>query len=292
MRTWYLFFAGLLLQIHSMWGEIPCSSPLQPVDGIFRKIVVVIPSYNNKDWYKRNLDSIFSQAYPRDAYHVIYVDDFSPDGTGDLVEAYIKEHNLGHMTTLIKNKTRRYKMANLYDAIHQCDPAAIIFEMDGDDWADHVQVFALINNTYANKNIWMTYGNLWEWPTNRAENWIHEVPKDLVKRNAFREVKVNIWTAQRTFYAWLFQKIDKKDLQWPDGTWLQMSSDVAMMFCMFEMAGDRFKFIKERIYVHNVATPINDHKVNPQLQYQIEQYVRSKRRYQRLPDSAAPLMRH
>ena len=60
-------------------------------------LAVVIPSYNNAQWYKLTLDSIFSQKYEN--FRVVYIDDASPDGTGDLVEQYIHEHGLEHKCT-------------------------------------------------------------------------------------------------------------------------------------------------------------------------------------------------
>ena len=46
---------------------------------------IVVPSYKNvrDDRYKLNMYSIFRQEY--DNYHVVYMDDASPDGTGDKV---------------------------------------------------------------------------------------------------------------------------------------------------------------------------------------------------------------
>ena len=54
-----------------------------------KAIVVVIPSYDNCEYYKQNLDSVFAQNYHN--FRVIYVDDASPDQTGPLVKQYIKE---------------------------------------------------------------------------------------------------------------------------------------------------------------------------------------------------------
>src|SRR5579862_6844435 len=80
-----------------------------------RDFVVVIASYNNKDWYQANLDSVFSQNYSH--YRVIYIDDCSPDGTAKFVEEYIKARGLEHKVTLIKNTVRQRALANLYNAI-------------------------------------------------------------------------------------------------------------------------------------------------------------------------------
>ena len=46
----------------------------------------MVPSYKNAKTmlYKRNLDSIFMQNYTN--YKVIYIDDNSPDGTGQFVQ--------------------------------------------------------------------------------------------------------------------------------------------------------------------------------------------------------------
>lgn len=43
---------------------------------------IVTPSYNNVNskLYLRNLDSLFMQNY--DNYHIVYIDDASPDKTG------------------------------------------------------------------------------------------------------------------------------------------------------------------------------------------------------------------
>lgn len=54
-----------------------------------KPIVVIVPSYNNRNHYQRNLDSIVLQNYTN--YHVIYIDDVSPDGTGALVRSYIQK---------------------------------------------------------------------------------------------------------------------------------------------------------------------------------------------------------
>ena len=54
------------------------------------RFCIVVPSYKNvkSNLYLRNLDSIFMQDY--DNYHVVYIDDASPDQTGEYVKQYIK----------------------------------------------------------------------------------------------------------------------------------------------------------------------------------------------------------
>ena len=69
-----------------------------------QKIAVVIPRYNNRQWYKQNLCSLCTQDY--DNFRAIYIDDCSSDRTGELVEEFIAENNLGKRIHLIRNRVR------------------------------------------------------------------------------------------------------------------------------------------------------------------------------------------
>ena len=50
-----------------------------------KKLVIIVTSYNNADWYDKNLGTMFSQknydGTPYENYRIIYVDDCSLDGT-------------------------------------------------------------------------------------------------------------------------------------------------------------------------------------------------------------------
>ena len=242
-----------------------------------KSIVVVIASYNNKNWYQRNLDSVFSQQYEN--YTVIYIDDCSPDGTGEFVEQYIKEQGQEHRVKLIRNKERCGALANLYKAIHSCDNSTIIVTLDGDDWFAHEQVLPRINDVYANPNIWLTYGQYEDYPK-ATVGCCREIPKDIINNSLFREYT---WVSShlRTFYAGLFKRVKLEDLLY-QGAFFPMTWDMAFMLPMLEMSGGRFAFIPEVLYQYNVINPLNDCKVNLRLQEYLDKFIRSKPRYQRL----------
>jgi hypothetical protein len=61
-----------------------------------------------------------------------------------------------------------------------------------------------------------------------------------------------------------------------------MAWDQAIMFPMLEMSGHRAKFISEVLYIYNAANPINDCKVDRQLQRSLETVIRMQKRYDRL----------
>jgi len=273
-KTWHV--------IGFVWCVITLTIGVNAQEVAQKSIVIFIPSYNNALWYKQNLDSVFAQQYQN--YRVIYIDDCSTDNTGNLVEQYIKERGQQQRVTLIKNTKRKLAMANIYTAVHLCDDDALMVSLDGDDWFAHDNVLNVINNAYQDPYVWLTYGNYTEWPDNADPQFTTPVPQDIIKHNNFRHFKGN--TAQpRTFYAWLFKQIKLKDLFF-EGTFVPMSCDIAYPVPMFEMAGSNFKCIMDVLYVHNMLTQLNDHKVNSLLQGKIEDTIRTQAKYQPLATPA------
>jgi mannosyltransferase OCH1-like enzyme/glycosyltransferase involved in cell wall biosynthesis len=243
-----------------------------------KSIVVIIASYNNSTWYKQNLFSVFMQKYTN--YKVIYVDDASPDGTGNLVEQFIKKYNLKDKVILIKNQEREGgAAANYYKATKLCNDDDIIVHLDGDDWFAHENALAVLNKVYSNEDVWLTYGQF-QYHAIARPGYCKAFPSEVIKTNAFREYS---WTVHhpRTFYAWLFRLIKRQDLQFK-GKFIPASWDVAHMFPMLEMAGPRIKFIPYLLHIHNKSTAININKVIGDFQAVMNAYLRLKPKYARL----------
>ena len=240
-----------------------------------QKIVVVTASYNNKQWYKQSLDSIFAQNY--DNWHLIYIDDCSPDGTGDLVDDYIMASGQAEHVTLIKNKKRKWALNNQYDAICSCNDQAIIIIVDGDDFLAHSNVFAYINNVYLDSRVWLTYGQFKCYPSG-ARGFCAPMPDTVVRYNLFRQYH-HIPSHLRSFKAWLFKQIKKEDLMYK-GSFMHMTGDAAAMIPMIEMARDNhFRFLPEISYIYNEVNSLNDHKVSKKLQYNLDLHIRGMRAY-------------
>lgn len=243
-----------------------------------KKIAVVIPSYNNRQWYKQNLFSLCTQDY--DNFRAIYVDDCSTDKTGELVEKWIADNNFDDRIHLVRNPIRVGAMQNLYDIIHSCDDNEIVIILDGDDWFAHDRVLKKISTVYSDQNCWMTYGQYMSWPDN-VLGYSKQIPSNIIDTNNFRGYE---WCSShlRSFYTWLFKMIKKEDLIGPCGTFYRMAWDQAMMFPMLEMSGYRAQFVRDILYIYNEANPMNDFKVNRQLQQNLEAVIRSQKRYERL----------
>lgn len=244
-----------------------------------KPIVVVIPSYNNIKWYEKNLSMLAAQSQTYNNWRAIYIDDCSPDGTGAAVEKYIADHNLGNKITLMKNPQNMGAMYNLYTAIHTCRDEEIILTLDGDDWFTDNQVLKYINSAYQDGKTWMTYGQYEEYPPASA-GISRQIPNFVIEQNAFRNYA---WVSSqlRTFYAGLFKKIKKEDFML-DGKFFAATYDMAIMFPMLEMAGYHSTFTPRITYVYNRTTPINDNKIRPLVQRNLDVHIRNKTKYSRI----------
>ncbi len=291
-----------------------CISPFLSAGSIQEKpIVVIIPSYNNSKWVRMNLYSVLDQGYRN--FRVIYINDCSKDNTADLVEKTVAEllgarpwnesrplldvasfddrgmsiqdaaiafHDLvvkrKAFITVINNKNRCGALCNLYRGIYSCDDNEIVVTVDGDDWLAHGRVLRELNQVYVRENVWMTHGSLMEFPGGGV-TWCEPIPDEIIEKNAFRDFKCP--SHLRTFYAWLFKKIQLEDLLY-EGKFFMMTWDMAMMYPMIEMARERHAFIAKPNYVYNMSNSINDNKVNPELQNMLDCILRNAKRYERL----------
>jgi hypothetical protein len=117
--------------------------------------------------------------------------------------------------------------------------------------------------------------------TTGHSKWSQPIPPNIVAANAFREHRCP--SHLRTFYAWLFKEIDLKDLLYK-GDFFSMTADMAMMYPMIEMAGERHLFMPTINYIYNMNNEINDNRVNAQLQRDLDSYIRKSPRYLRLEE--------
>lgn len=230
-------------------------SDFQPIE--FKKFVIVITSFNNKNWIEKNLESTFNQDYPKNKFRIIYIDDASTDGTADLVATYVSLKHEWHHFDLIRNSQWQGQMSNHYKAVYLCDDQEIILHLDGDDFFKHNRVLTLLNKIYTKWDIWLTYGQFEIWPYERV-GFCTNVSQEIIKRNAFRELTW-FFSHLRTFYAWLFKKLHLKDLLWK-GTFIASTPgpDIMFMYPMIELASQgHFMCIPDVLYLYNRTNPLN-----------------------------------
>ncbi|MEX0849106.1 MAG: glycosyltransferase family A protein [Candidatus Dependentiae bacterium] len=258
-----------------------------------KHITVIIPSYNNASCYNKNLDSVFSQNYHN--YNIIYIDDASPDGTGNLVTSYIQHHPLRKKIKLIKNQYNRKALANIYKTVHMCNDNDLIVILDGDDWFAHNNALTFINNLFFNNDIWLAYGQYINVPEQLAKQqnipvfgYAKPTPEHLIESGDYRNHPGWYWSGLRMFYAGLFKQIQFKDFILPynpfKGKFFPTSYDGAIMYPMLEMCSTHFAHIPEILLHRNIDTPLNDFKVNRNLQRLCGKALRTFKPYSQLKE--------
>lgn len=247
-----------------------------------KKFVIVIPSYKNSKWCERNIQSCINQNYKK--YRVLFIDDNSPDDTYDKVLAVVNKSDKKDKFSIVKNTTRVGALENLYNMIHSCDDNEIVLTLDGDDWLSDENVLNKLNQVYKNENVWMTYGQYKNYPDG-GTGVSTLIPDSVIESNSFRR---HTWSSShlRTFYTWLFKKIERKDFMY-DGKFFPSAWDQTIMFPMLEMAGYRSKFISDILYIYNLENPINDHKVDQKLQQNLDRVNRGMKKYSKLTSAPA-----
>jgi glycosyltransferase involved in cell wall biosynthesis len=241
--------------------DIPVSRALQQLP-----ITVVITSFNNRNWYKENLDSVFKQQYTN--YKILYFDDCSTDGTAHLVRQYTQQQKQTQKLTLIENKAWLSQMANHYYAVHKCDDQDIIIHLDGDDKLAHPHVLSFINSVYQDPNVWITFGRYNTFPS------VYIPPKitqqelmQLARTNTFREqiYKSFPYIHLRTVRAWLFKCIKLQDLIHQSSfAFMSPAPDLAFMVPMLEMAGLHSRVLDQILYNYNLKNPLSQFTLNMQ----------------------------
>jgi glycosyltransferase involved in cell wall biosynthesis len=264
-------------------------------------IVVVVCSYNNSQWSKNTLQSIFDQNYEN--FRVIIVDDCSTDNNVEVIQAFIDDNCLADRVTFIKNDKRHRKLFNLYHVLYQCNDDEIVFMVDGDDSIAHSDVFARINNVYEDENVWFTYGQYRNEPASEAIAWGHKemgycrpVPKHIQRKQAYRYYSF-IYMHPRSFRAWLFKLVKLEDLiadkiEGFEGDFYPASNDVAMYFPMVEMAHTHIRFIPEILYIRNLHSDIVGFKVDRKIQTSSAREIRKKGCYSVLFQSKKHRLKH
>lgn len=223
-------------------------------DQIF--FIILIASYNNIAFYEKNIKSVLDQDYQN--YIAIYMDDISTDGTAEAVEKYLNSHDKDNHFVVIKNTEKKYCLKNYVDAINSfCLDNTIIVTLDGDDWFYGTDVLKKLNHIYKNNNILMTYGDPIVFSSGLLCS-VHlpwDLSKPLNKRRyekGLRAEKYWPFFHLRSFYTFLFRKIDHKDFLDEFGKYFEYGEDVAFMTPMAEMCGyEKIFFINKPMYVYN-----------------------------------------
>lgn len=239
---------------------------IETSSGLLNAFVFIVPSFNNKDNYEMNLQSIFSQSYKN--FRLIYIDDMSTDNTYELVEKYLSDQSDQSDQSLIFKQFKRQRQgASRYIASHMCYDDEILVFLDGDDWLYNCDVLDNLNTFYNLNNLLMSYGSYYvydqdctvagkkmNFPYHRLIG-TRQFPQNIILEKKYREYD---WISchLRTVRAGVFKNIHLEDML-INGSFTLLASDLLEMIPCLEMCGDRHSNIKIPTLVYNKVNSIN-----------------------------------
>ena len=233
---------------------------------------IIVPVFNAEKYIKKCLDSIIKQTYKN--FQVNVIDDCSTDYSYELaLEICNRYENFD-----IRKNPRKLGALNNIDkllSLNIKEPSKTInILVDGDDYLYSGDVLDILYEKYINTNCLITYGSHLSSKGIQGKKY----PRLIRNLNLYRKY---FWYAShlKTFRHDLWLSIDKSDLLTHNGNYFSVASDLAIMFPMLEMAGDRQEFIKEVLYVYNDKNPISDHNIRRKEQILAAKEIREKKIY-------------
>ena len=237
-------------------------------------MIIVTTAYNCENYVEKCIGSLMGQDY--EDFKCYITDDMSTDNTVSLVKNMIEGDD---RFILIENKTKMYQPGN-YDQVirgnKKIHDNEVLVEIDGDDWLPNAKVLEKVNEIYKDENVWITNGSF-RYSSGQKGFSSRQILDDNLRNSPMT------CSHLRTWRAFLWRNIKKSDLKDENGDYWKVTGDLAFMFPMLEMAGDKhYTFIDDIMYVYNEQNPINDHKVDLTLVNEIAIKIRKKEKYSKL----------
>jgi len=238
-------------------------------------IRIITPVYNAKKYIGYCLASINMQTYKD--WKCYICDDMSTDGTVELIKELIKDND---KFELIENTEKIYPSGNYFKTLQRKDihDEDICISVDGDDRLNDDKVFENIIKEY-DDNTWITYGSFITWDGINYQQGFAQPPQlgcDKIRESRFTT------THLRTFKVWLFRKIKEEDFKY-ENKFIRFCGDLAFMFPMLEMAGDKHsKYLEKIYYIYNTETDQNEFKVDINKARECDNLLRCKPKYKKI----------
>ena len=233
---------------------------------------IVVPVFNAEKYIDKCLNSIVKQSHKR--FQVQVVDDCSSDSSYEIASSICEKNKNFKLFT---NHRRIGALNNIFNLLNRKikEPSKTIdVIIDGDDFLYTSDALNIIEEKYIKTNCLITYGSHISSKGVRGKKY----PKLIRKFNLFRKY---FWYAShlKTFRHDLWLAINTQDFINKNGEYFPVASDLAIMFPMLEMAGNRQEFINEILYSYNDNNPISDHKIRRKEQISTAKEIRQKKRY-------------
>lgn len=240
---------------------------------------VVIPCFNAENYIESCISSLKQQTEKN--FEAIIVDDASTDLTPEKAIDAIKKDSRFKLVRRTENKGQLSSIINGTKALNPGENDVIV-NVDGDDYLYLKTALEIINHTYQRTDCLMTYGSFKTQSGNiRMPGQGRRYTQNIINKCLYRKAE---WLAShlRTYKYSLWNKINKEDFKDEDGEYWRAAGDMAMMFPMLEMAGDRQEAVSDIIYCYRDNISTNIHAIRKDEQRRNAIKIREKLSYTRI----------
>lgn len=242
--------------------------------GYEQPISIITPFYNAEKYISNCINSVASQDYNN--YMMYLINDSSTDNSLNIAKECIDNlpKDIQGRFVIINNKANRGAVYNQIRTLKTfpIDDDSLVMFLDGDDWlrADN-NIFNYYNNLFANDKTDYAYGSCWSLADN-IPLIAQPYPNQIKQNKTYRDYKFN-WGMPyphlRVFRKKLVNNIDEEVFKDEVGNWFKAGGDNATFYNIIEQADpNKVVAVQEIFYNYNDTNPINDYKVNGDLQNQ------------------------
>lgn len=235
---------------------------------------IIVPLFNAEKYIEKCLKSILKQSYKR--FQVQVVDDCSSDSSYEIASSVCEMNKKFKISKNSRRIGALNNISNLLDTKIKEPSRTVDLIIDGDDYLYSGDVLNIVKKKYLETNCLMTYGSHISSKGIQGKKY----PRIIREFNLFRKY---FWYGShlRTFRHDLWLAINPQDLLNMKKEYYSVAWDLAIMFPMLEMAGERQEFISEILYAYNDNNPISDHKIKRKEQILAAKEIRQKKIYKK-----------
>lgn len=230
---------------------------------------IVSTGWNCAKWLEQTLSSVENQSVANWDIWIIY-DPSDDDGAERIRQWCDARDDRWHYTI---NPTRQFAVRNQYEAVHNLAPEdddiVLWLDLDGDQLA-HRNVLRNLNRYYEERDKpLVTYGSYRAVPDRGTSPAAVPFPADVVANNAYREqmrTGICCFNHLRTMKGRVVNAIPADQFVFAQGEhrgeWYTTAGDYVFMASALELAGGRYKVIRETLLLYNHDNPYADYLMN------------------------------
>lgn len=212
-----------------------------------RHFVFILPMNQEIAELEQHFNSIFSQNY--DQYEVIAIDDGESSLARTEASRLASMYNKQHLLSFYELQSGEDLLHSYFTIVKSCRDQDIIVYLEQHDWLAHPNVLEVLNKTYSNEDVWLTYSQYMAYPSYRRGS-VKPVRKRMITH---KNVSRYPWVGSpiKTYYAGLLKQIDLEKESFSDPNQSFEEALRQQLAPLVELSKWHIRYIDDVLIIHN-----------------------------------------